>query len=199
MAAPWPAPSAAGDTVWLGAADREGRVASYIQSTYWEYGSGVVVPGTGIVWQNRGAGFSLAPGPNQLTPGRRPFHTLNPALARFDDGRTLVYGTMGGEGQPQTQAAIFTRYARFGQNLQAAITAPRWLLGRTWGETSTSLKLERRFPAGLCDELRIAGHALELVDDFDDRMGHAGAIVVHPSGVIEGATDPRADGSVATV
>ncbi len=198
-AAPWPDPAAAGDTIWLGAADREGRVASYIQSTYWEYGSGVVVPGTGIVWQNRGAGFALAEGPNQLRPGRRPLHTLNPALARFDDGRTMVYGTMGGDGQPQTQAAVFTRYARFGQDLQAAITAPRWLLGRTWGETSTTLKLERRFPASLCDELRIAGHALELVDDFDDRMGHAGAIVVHPSGVLEGATDPRADGTVAAV
>jgi gamma-glutamyltranspeptidase/glutathione hydrolase len=198
-AAPWPAAMDRGDTVWLGAADHDGRVVSVIQSTYWEYGSGVVVPGTGVVWQNRGAAFALDDGPNGLRPGRRPRHTLNPALARFDDGRTLVYGTMGGDGQPQTQAALFTRFARFGRDLQAAITAPRWLLGRTWGERSTTLKLEKRFAAHLCDELRIAGHPLELVEEFDDRMGHAGAICVHPLGVLEGATDPRADGTVASL
>ncbi|NBB71435.1 MAG: gamma-glutamyltransferase [Alphaproteobacteria bacterium] len=198
-AAPWPAAPDGGDTVWVGAADHDGRVVSVLQSAYWEYGSGVVVPGTGVVWQNRGAAFALDDGPNGLRPGRRPRHTLNPALARFDDGRTLVWGTMGGDGQPQTQAAVFTRFARFGQDLQAAITAPRWLLGRTWGERSTTLKLERRIEAHLCDELRIAGHPLELVDDFDDRMGHAGAICVHPLGVLEGAADPRADGTVATL
>ena len=198
-AAPFPAPPGGGDTVWIGAADRDGRVVSVMQSTYWEYGSGVVVPGTGVVWQNRGAAFGLDDGPNGLRPGHRPRHTLTPALARFDDGRTLAWGAMGGDGQPQTLAAVFTRFARFGRDLQAAITAPRWLLGRTWGEHSTSLKLERRFDAHLCDELRIAGHPLELVGDFDDRMGHAGAICAHPLGVLEGACDPRADGTVATL
>lgn len=197
-AAPWPERAPPGDTIWLGTADREGRVVSYIQSTFWEYGSGVVPAGTGVVWQNRGAGFALTPGANQLQPGRRPLHTLNPALARFDDGRTMVYGNMGGEGQPQTQAAVFSRYAWFEQDLQQAITAPRWLLGRTWGEDTSTLKLERRFPPKVTDELRVLGHAVELVDEFDDRMGHAGAIVHHPSGVLEGATDPRADGTVAT-
>ncbi len=114
-AAPWPHPAAPGDTTWFAAADGEGRVVSCIQSTYFEFGSGVVLPETGIVWQNRGSSFRLAPdGWNALAPGRKPFHTLNPALARFDDGRIMAYGTMGGEGQPQTQAAIFTRYARYG-------------------------------------------------------------------------------------
>ncbi|MFX7731809.1 gamma-glutamyltransferase, partial [Acinetobacter baumannii] len=89
-----------------------------------------VVPDTGIVWQNRGASFTLDDGANQLQPGKLPFHTLNPSLARLNDGRTLAYGTMGGEGQPQTQAAVFTRHVLFGQNLQAAVSAPRWLLGR---------------------------------------------------------------------
>ncbi|MBA3897793.1 MAG: gamma-glutamyltransferase [Sphingomonadaceae bacterium] len=196
-ALPWPQSPTAGDTVWFGAADARGQVVSCIQSTYFEFGSGVVLPRTGITWQNRGASFRLSDGWNTLKPGRKPFHTLSPALARFDDGRVLAYGTMGGEGQPQTQAAIFSRYAR-GVQLQEAITRPRWLLGRTWGEDSTSLKLEDRFDAALFDRLVIAGHIVERLPAFSATMGHAGAIVRHDSGVLEGATDPRSDGMVAT-
>lgn len=198
-ARPWPPVAAPGDTVWLGAIDARGQAVSMIQSTYWEFGSGVVLPETGIVWQNRGASFRLDGDMNLLRPGARPFHTLNPAMARFADGRTMVYGTMGGEGQPQTQAAVFSRYAMFGEELQAAVTAPRWLLGRTWGEDSTALKLESRFGPGLVTQLRDAGHAVELVGDFSPAMGHVGALVRHASGVIEGAADPRSDGAVAAL
>jgi gamma-glutamyltranspeptidase/glutathione hydrolase len=134
---------------------------------------------------------------NVLRPGRKPFHTLNPAMAQLSDGRRMVYGTMGGEGQPQTQAAIFTRYALYGQELQAAVTAPRWLLGRTWGAASTNLKVEGRFDGAVIAALRRAGHEVEVVAPFTDVMGHAGAIVRHPSGVLEGAADPRGDGIVA--
>jgi len=198
-AAPWPHPSAPGDTTWFGAADQRGQVVSCIQSTYFEFGSGVVLPKTGIIWQNRGVSFRLTEaGWNALRPGRKPFTTLNPALARFDDGRIMAYGTMGGEGQPQTQAAVFTRYARFGVPLQEAITAPRWLLGKTWGEETSSLKLESRFDPALIQALAEAGHDVEVVAPFTSMMGHAGAIVRHPSGVLEGATDPRSDGAVAT-
>lgn len=194
----WPQPAAPGDTVWMGAVDRHGRAASFIQSIYWEFGSGVVSPRTGVLWQNRGISFALEEGhPNRLAPGRRPFHTLNPALARFNDGRVMTYGTMGGEGQPQTQAAVFSRYALFGQGLQAAVTAPRWLLGRTWGSDSTNLKIEGRFAPTLINALREAGHEVEVVEDFTDLMGHAGAIVRHPDGLLEGAADPRSDGRVA--
>ncbi|MDD9982639.1 MAG: gamma-glutamyltransferase, partial [Gammaproteobacteria bacterium] len=141
----WPRPPSAGDTVWMGAIDGEGRAVSFIQSVYWEFGSGVVLEETGIQWQNRGSSFRLDGGAlNRLAPGRKPFHTLNPALFVFEDGRTMPYGTMGGEGQPQTQAAVLTRYGYFGQGLQEAVSAPRWLLGRTWGEESTTLKLESR-------------------------------------------------------
>jgi oxamate amidohydrolase len=118
----------------------------------------------------------------------------------FDDGRVMPYGTMGGEGQPQTQAAVFTRYARLGHTLQHAVTAPRWLLGRTWGETSSSLKLENRFAPELVQQLREAGHMVDVLPEaFSDTMGHAGALVRHPNGVIEGAVDPRSDGIVAAL
>ena len=199
-ALPWPAQPSGGDTVWFGVCDAKGRSVSMIQSIYFEYGSGVVLPDTGIAWQNRGASFRLAAaGWNCLKPGRKPFHTLNPAMAAFDDGRHMAYGTMGGEGQPQTQAALFSRYGWFGTPLQRAVTAPRWLLGRTWGETSVSLKLESRFPPALVEALTHAGHDVELVADFTDVMGHAGALVWHPSGLIEGASDPRSDGGVASI
>ncbi|MCC6105896.1 gamma-glutamyltransferase family protein [Acetobacter sp.] len=197
-AAPWPYPSQDGDTVWMGAIDSNGVAVSMIQSTYFEFGSGVVLPQTGIVWQNRGASFRLAEdGWNALKPGRKPFHTLNPAAARFADGRTMVYGTMGGEGQPQTQAALFSRYARYGIGLQEAITAPRWLLGRTWGDESVTLKYEDRFDPAVIAQLGAAGHAIECVAPFTSLMGHAGALVRHADGVLEGATDPRSDGVVA--
>lgn len=197
-ARPWPATPEGGDTVWLGVVDAQGRAVSMIQSVYFEFGSGVVLPQTGITWQNRGSSFSLSPQAlNRLIPGRRPFHTLNPAMARFADGRTLVYGTMGGEGQPQTQAAIFSRYAMFNQAPQQAITAPRWLLGRTWGEDSVSLKIESRFDPAVIEALCQAGHAVEVVSAFSSQMGHAGMIVRRTDGFLEGASDPRSDGAVA--
>ncbi len=200
-ALPWPQVAAPGDTVWLGAIDGEGRAVSFIQSTYWEFGAGIVLGRAGFLWQNRGVSFSLDEGAaNPLMPGRKPFHTLNPALARLADGRVMVYGNMGGEGQPQSQAAVFSRYAMFGQGLQAAVSAPRWLLGRTWGASSTSLKLESRFDPALVRQLADAGHAVELLDEsFSDTMGHAGALVRRADGVIEGAVDPRSDGAVAGV
>ncbi|TCT08269.1 gamma-glutamyltransferase family protein [Aquabacter spiritensis] len=195
-ALPWPRPSAKGDTIWLGAADASGRVVSYIQSIFFEFGSGCVLPSTGILMQNRGASFSLDPqATNPLKPGRRPFHTLNPALAQLEDGRVMAYGTMGGEGQPQTQAAVFTRHVLFGEPLGAAIAAPRWLLGRTWGSVATNLRLESRFDDSLVRALIAAGHDVEILPEaFSDTMGHAGAVILHPGGDLEGAHDPRADG-----
>ncbi|MGQ3673136.1 gamma-glutamyltransferase family protein [Xanthobacter sp. TB0136] len=198
-ASPWPAPVSDGDTTWMGVIDSEGRAVSMIQSIYFEFGSGVVLPETGIWWQNRGCSFDLAPGKlRSLAPGRKPFHTLNPAMARLADGRLLVYGTMGGEGQPQTQAALFSRYIWGGHNIRSAVAAPRWLLGRTWAEYSTTLKLESRYAPEIVDTLRTMGHPVEVVADFDERMGHAGALVLHPDGWIEGGEDPRSDGSVAS-
>jgi gamma-glutamyltranspeptidase len=199
QALPWPDVSKPGDTIWMGCVDAQGRAVSFIQSVYWEFGSGTVLQDTGICWQNRGTSFSLYPTAlNRLQPGRKPFHTLNPSMALFDDGRVMPFGTMGGEGQPQTQAAVFTRYARLGHSLQQAVSAPRWLLGRTWGDVSTNLKLENRFDASLVQALRDAGHEVAVLDEaFSDTMGHAGALVRHANGLIEGAADPRSDGMAA--
>jgi len=192
----WPAPQGEGDTIWMGAADASGLVVSFIQSLYWEFGSAVVLPRTGVLMQNRGASFSLEKGAlNALQPGRQPFHTLNPALAVLNDGRTMAYGTMGGDGQPQTQAALFTRHVLFGEPLEAAVVRPRWLLGRTWGSPHTNLRLEQRFEEGLIDRLTSVGHDVEvLAEAYSDTMGHAGAVVLHPDRTMEGVHDPRADG-----
>jgi gamma-glutamyltranspeptidase/glutathione hydrolase len=195
-AAPWSPAAGDGDTAWFGVIDRQGRAVSAIQSLYFEFGSGVGLPQSGFVWQNRGSAFRLGgEGPTVLAPRRKPFHTLNPAFARFPDGRTMVYGAMGGDGQPQTQAALFTRYALYGADLQEAISAPRWLLGRTWGESRAALRLENRFPAELLAQLEAAGHPVEAVGAFDQVMGHAGAIVRGAAGDLLGASDPRSDGA----
>lgn len=197
-AAPWGKGVGPADTVWMGVVDGDGVAVSFIQSIYHEFGSGIVLPASGINWQNRGCSFSLDPQAlNPLTPGRKPFHTLNPAMAQLDDGRTLVYGNMGGDGQPQSQSAVFSRIVHFGMNPQAAIAAPRWLLGRTWGTSSENLKLESRFSQDCVKNLAGYGHDLEVLTDYDETMGHAGAIVRHASGLLEGGSDPRSDGTVA--
>jgi oxamate amidohydrolase len=200
-AARWPLASGEGDTVWMGAADTSGLVVSYIQSLYWEFGSGCVLPRTGVLMQNRGASFSLQSGAlNPLMPGRLPIHTLNPALAALKDGRIMAYGCMGGDGQPQTQSALFTRHVMFGEPLFEAIDRPRWVLGRTWGAARTALRLEARFDGNLIDALQNAGHDVDVLpDNYSDIMGHAGAVVLHPDGSCEGAHDPRADGGAAGV
>jgi gamma-glutamyltranspeptidase len=200
-AAPWPVPPGKGDTIWMGAADANGLVVSYIQSLYWEFGSGCVLPGTGVLMQNRGASFSLDPRAlNALAPGRLPFHTLNPALAVLRDGRVMAYGAMGGDGQPQTQSAVFTRHVLYRQSLAAALDRPRWLLGRTWGSTVTNLRMEAGFDGHLVDRLLSAGHDVDVMDArYSDTMGHAGAVILHPDGMLEGAHDPRADGGAAGV
>ncbi|PPI88417.1 gamma-glutamyltransferase [Candidatus Pantoea edessiphila] len=187
-----------GDTVWLGAIDKNGLAVSFIQSIYHEFGSGVVIPNTGIIWHNRGVAFSLNPKHIlALSPGKQPFHTLNPAAAKLKDKRIMVYGSMGGDGQPQIQAAIFTRYVIQDFQLQKAITMPRWILGRTWGDSSSSLKIEKRFTFKNIKKLQYLGHKIELLSNFSEEVGHAGVIVRHDNGTLEGGSDPRCNGSAS--
>jgi gamma-glutamyltranspeptidase/glutathione hydrolase len=197
-AASLPIAPAAGDTIWMGAIDAQGRAVSFIQSVYWEFGSGCVLPGTGVLLQNRGISFSLdKKDVNPLAPGRRPFHTLNPPLVAFEDGKLMSYGSMGGDGQPQFQAQVLTRYL-LGQTLADALDAPRFLFGKTWGDASTSLKLEPRFDDGLVRALGSVGHEIEVAPQpYMDGFGHAGGLIRHKDGHIEAAHDPRSDGGAA--
>jgi gamma-glutamyltranspeptidase/glutathione hydrolase len=192
--------AASGDTIWMGAIDGNGLAVSFIQSLYWEFGSGVVLPRTGIILQNRGSSFSLDPkSRNPLTPGRKPFHTLNPPLARCRDGRVISYGSMGGDGQPQFQAQILTRYL-LGMDPGDAVDAPRFRVGTTWGRQAMELLLENRFDSDLIAGLERAGHPVTVSDAaYLDGMGHAGMIVRRPDGRLLGSADPRADGAAVAV
>ena len=199
-AASWPLAPEKGDTIWMGAIDAQGRAVSFIQSIYWEFGSGCVLPRTGILMQNRGVSFSLDPRSlNPLQPGRRPFHTLNPPLAVFDDGRVVSYGSMGGDGQPQFQAQILTRYLA-GQNPLQALAAPRCMFGRSWGAPSASVKLEAGFDDSVARALEKAGHIIERRDaSHQDDFGHAGMLARSVKGAIQAAHDSRADGGAEGV
>jgi gamma-glutamyltranspeptidase/glutathione hydrolase len=185
-----------GDTTYMCAVDTEGNCCSLIQSVYFEFGSAFMPEGTGILLQNRGSFFKLDPEhPNTLEPRKRTFHTIIPAMALKDDQPFLLFGSMGGEGQPQTQAAMFTRIVDFGYTIQQAIEAPRWLYGRTWGEESRTLKLEGRIPDGVATELKRRGHEVEMMEDWSQKMGHAQGIVIdQETGVLAAGADPRGDG-----
>jgi gamma-glutamyltranspeptidase len=186
-----------GDTCYFSAVDRDGMVASVIQSIYHDFGSAVIGGNTGIILQNRGAFFALdEKHPNHLEPGKRTFHTLIPALLLRDGQPYLAFGSMGGEGQPQAQAALVTRLVDFDYDVQQAIEAPRWLMGRTWGTPSRNLSLEGRISDEVVRELKRRGQPTQMVTDWNDNMGHAHAIRIdREEGFLEGGADPRGDGA----
>jgi oxamate amidohydrolase len=188
--------SSKGDTVWLGVVDRTGNAVSLIQSIYEDFGSAVVPARTGVLLHNRGSYFSLeASQVNRLEPGKRTAHTLNPAMLFKGRKPFLVYGTMGGEGQPQTQAAMVTRIVDHLLSPQDAIGAPRWLYGRNRGAEANNVRLESRVPQEVMESLRQRGHAIEIVEPYAHVMGHAGAILIEPESQVRyGASDPRSDG-----
>lgn len=186
------------DTAYAAVVDGEGNAVSFIQSLYFEFGSGVTAGDTGILLQNRGSFFSLDPQHvNALEPRKRTFHTLMPAMACREGKPYILYGTQGGEGQPQTQSALLTRMVDYGMDPQAAIDAPRWVWGRTWGAKTQELKLEARFGADVAMALASAGHEVRTVGAFDGIVGHAQAILIGDDGTRYGGADPRADGGCA--
>ena len=197
QAQPWPYQAKPGDTIWMGATDQYGTMVSFIQSVYWEFGSGLVLPSSGIMWNVRGKSFSLdTEHHNTLVAGKKPFHTLNPAYAELKDGRRMVYGTMGGEGQPQTQACLFSRHIYQNMSLQQAVSMPRWLLGRTWGDTTNNLRLEEDLHTEYAQTLTQMGHEVTQVENLSELMGHAGAITLDLQGKADATSDPRSNGDI---
>lgn len=187
-AAASPLPERRGGTVYLSTADASGMMVSFIQSNYMGFGSGVVIPGTGIAMQNRGAGFTLEAGhPNQVGGGKRPLHTIMPGFLS-DEGKPLMsFGVMGGAFQPQGQLQMILRVVDYGQNPQAASDAPRWQL-----LADGSLALEQGFDAAVAETLADMGHRV-LVGRHPREFGGAQAVLRLKRGYC-GASDHRKDG-----
>ena len=182
-----------GGTVYLAAADEAGMMVSFIQSNYAGFGSGVVVPGTGIHLQNRGAGFTLERGhPNEVGPRKRPFHTIIPGFAMKDGAPEMSFGVMGGPMQSQGHVQMVMRCLVAGQNPQAASDAPRWrfVAGR-------EVAVETALPAATVEALSAMGHDIRL-EPPDNAFGFGGAQLIRrtPGGYVAGS-DHRKDGCAA--
>jgi len=186
--APHSAVPASADTVYLTAADAGGRMVSFIQSNYLAFGSGIVVPGTGIHLQNRGLGFSLEPGhPNRVGPGKRPFHTIIPGFVTRDGRAEASFGVMGGHMQAQGHVQLLVRMQDYGQNAQTACDAPRWHV-----REDGALLLEPGIAADAVESLRERGHAV-VTDAMPHLFGGAQLITVLDDGYC-GASDKRKEG-----
>jgi gamma-glutamyltranspeptidase / glutathione hydrolase len=181
-----------GGTVYLCAADQGGCMVSLIQSNYMGFGSGVVVPGTGISLQNRGAGFTLAPGhPNQIAGGKRPFHTIIPGFLTRNGEPLAAFGVMGGPTQPPGHVQTVVRLLDYGMNPQAALDAPRWKVS-----SGLSIDLEGTAAPGLRSGLAALGHRFAPVEDSYMDFG-AGQFIVRIDEGYAAASDPRRDGQAA--
>jgi gamma-glutamyltranspeptidase/glutathione hydrolase len=180
-----------GGTVYLTAADDSGMMVSLIQSNYKGFGSGVVVPGTGISLQNRGTGFVTAPGhPNRVGPNKRPYHTSIPGFMTKEGAPVMSFGVMGGTMQPQGHLQVVVRIADYGQNPQAACDGPRF----RWAE-GMKVTVEGGFPPATLEALRRRGHEVVSVDDYEE-FGSCQAIWRLDGGYLA-ASDPRRDGQAA--
>ena len=188
------------DTAHAAVVDKDGNAVSFIQSLYFEFGSGIVAGDTGITMQNRGSFFSLDPAHvNTLEPKKRTFHTLMPAMAFKGDKPYVLYGTQGGEGQPQTQTLMITRMLDYGMDPQTAINEPRFVWGRTWGEKTQELKIESRVSQEVLEQLKKSGHLVNRVEAYDGIVGHANAILIDDQGYLYGGADPRSDGAAVGI
>ncbi|MCF4994648.1 gamma-glutamyltransferase [Pseudomonas syringae] len=195
QAHPWNEVGRPADTAWMAATDVEGRTACLIQSLFHDFGSGVVMGDTGVLWQNRAAGFSAIPDhPNAWAPGARPAHTLNPSCYLADDGRQLFFGTQGGDGQPQTQLVLATQLIDFARPIDEALSTPRFLLGRSFFDGTDNLKLEADVGEAVINGLATLGHGVETIAPLNAYTGQAGIIAVQPDGIRQAMHDPRGQG-----
>lgn len=190
---PEPGTPPQGGTVYLAAADGQGNMVSYIQSNYMGFGSGLVVPGTGIALQNRGHNFSLDPShDNALAPGKRTYHTIIPGFMTKDHRPVGPFGVMGGFMQPQGHLQVVMNTIDFGLNPQAALDAPRW----QWTEGKTIL-VEPNFPQAIAAQLSRRGHDIRVALDSGS-FGRGQIIWRNPeTGVLSGGTEGRTDGHIA--
>jgi gamma-glutamyltranspeptidase len=177
-----------GDTVFLGAVDARGNAVALIQSLFSAFGSGRMVPGTGIVLHNRGSSFSLDPRSiNVVAPRKRTYHTLSPAMVLNTDGSLfMVLGTPGSDGQTQTQLQVFNNIVLFGMTPQRAVEAPRW---RSW--ENGRLQVEDGVPEDVRDALRAMGHDVRVQRGQSSDLGGAQVILLTPAGARAVGADPR--------
>ena len=191
----WPDIFKTGDTVFIGAADADGNAVSMLATIYFDWGSGMMIGDTGVLWHNRGAAFSVDPmHPNALKAGKRPFHTLNPGMYLQDGKPNILYGTQGADGQPQTLAAILTRMIDYKMTPMEALARPRFLLGKTFSNAQDTLKIESDVGTDVIEELKRRGHEVAEIAAQSPLAGHPGAIVLAADGALTGAHDPRSDG-----
>jgi len=190
-----PSFSLAGGTTYFAVADEQGNLVSCVQSLFKGFGALVVPPGTGVALHNRGSYFSLDPAhPNAIAPRKRPFHTLIASMVFREDRPVLAFGTMGGDGQPQTHIQVFSNILDHGMDVQEAIEAPRWLHGEAGPQRAGArLYVESRFGESAVEALKNMGHDVVTVGPWDDAMGHAQGVWIG-DGVYAGAADPRGDG-----
>jgi len=183
-----------GGTVYFCTADKEGNMVSMIQSSYNDFGSGVVIPGTGIVLSDRGCNFSLdSENPNYMMPGKRSYHTIIPGFLFKGDQPMGPFGIMGGFMQPQAHLQVVSNMVDFGMNPQEALDAPRW----QWiGDMK--VEMEPGFRPELVEDLIRRGHEITITEDRIN-MGRGQIILRNEDGVYAGATEPRADGCVAAI
>ena len=181
-----------GGTVYLAAADGEGMMVSYIQSNFWGFGSGLVVPGTGVALHNRGLGFSLdGDHPNVLAPGKRPYHTIIPGFLTCRGEAVGPFGVMGAFMQPQGHVQVVMNSVDFGLNPQEALDAPRW----QWTSGKT-VEVEPGFPHPAALDLARRGHDVRQALESTS-FGRGQIIWRSDEGSLAGGTEPRADGAVA--
>jgi gamma-glutamyltranspeptidase/glutathione hydrolase len=181
------------ETVYLTVVDREGNIASWIQSIFSSFGSGIAVDGMGFVLQNRGAGFTLKPDhPNVLAGGKRPFHTIIPGFMERD-GSHIGFGIMGGANQPLAHAQFVSNIVDYGMSVQEALEAPRFFKG---GPAGCDVAIESRVPNATLRELARMGHRIELRREYSQDMGRGQAILRDSRAATNyGASDPRSDGA----
>ncbi len=191
-----------GDTIFLCVVDEHGGAVSLIESLFMNFGSGIVAEGTGVVLHNRGSYFSVVPGhPNVYAGGKRPLHTLSPPMVLRDGRPELVFGTMGGDGQPQIQVQLLHQIYDRGINVQQALDMPRWIFGRHTDRESNRHRRRRlghrRIAHGSRPSSRPCancGHLVHEIGPYCNEMGHAHAIAIDSErGTLAGGGDPRAD------